>query len=194
MSNEPNTGKRQSLLCLELRSVATGYRVLQIVAGFEELEILEASPAGDRFLVLATGPAAQLEMARENARSAVDTDQWLDSEVLTDCAPTLLEALYHLPQVHAEEALVVTDCASVSGLIVAAQAMLNDSGVQVIELKIKRAGGGGYGFFTGSTILCAPGAEEARAKLKRTMREGQIEVIEDLALQFRRYFNLNGLE
>lgn len=185
-----DTSQRKSLLCLELKSIAIGYRALQIVSA--EAEILDASPAGDRFLILATGDATKLDAVRDRVRSTVETDQLLDSEVIADGAPSLLEAFFHLSQAQADESLLVVDCASVSGLVGVANSILNTDGLLAIELKIKRFGGGAYGFFTGPTRVCAPAGEEARTKLKRAMRDGQVEVIDELNANFRRFFNLDG--
>lgn len=184
-----------ALLSLELKSIAIGYRVLQKVTGIEGVRVLEASPAGDRFLILAIGPQKDLELAHAAARDALDSsekDSWMDAEVVKDCDPALIEAIYHLPQIPTRESLLVADCASVSGLLAVAQSLVRAKEIDVIEIKIKRAGGGAYGFFTGLTEDCGPAAEEARTKLKRAMREGSVEVIEAMTPQFREFFNLSG--
>jgi hypothetical protein len=184
-----------SLLSIELKSIAIGYRALQKVTTFETIRVLEASPCGDRFLILAIGPTTELELAQTSVRESLDSterDHWLDAELIKDCEPTVLQAIYHLPQTQAAESLLVAECGSISGLLATAQSLVHGHEIEVIEIKVKRAGGGAYGFFTGRKDVCAPAAEEARTKMKRAMREGQVEVIDELTANFREHFNLNG--
>ena len=186
-----------ALLCLEVKSITIGYRVLQKITGIESLRVLEAAPAGDRFMILAIGPQADLELAHATARESLDSvekEQWIDAEILKECEPSLVQAIYHLPQVPARESLIIADCATVSGLLAVAQSLVHGKDIAVIEIKIKRSGSGAYAFFTGPTDVCGPAAEEARTKLKRAIRVGSIEVVESMTPKFREFFNLSGQE
>jgi hypothetical protein len=184
-----------ALLSLELKSISVGYRCLQKMTTVESLRVLEASPCGDRFFILVAGPHQDLETALTAARESLDSterDLWLDAELIKDCESSVAEAVYHLPQVVTEEVLLIAECGSISGLLATAQSLVHAHEIEVIEIKIKRAGGGAYGFFTGAKSVCAPAAEEARTKLKRAIRTGHIEVIEEMTTKFRGHFNLSG--
>ena len=191
-----NTAKT-GFLIIEIKSIAIGYRVLQLVSKDNDVRVLEASPAGDRFILLITGAPETLELRAREAKESLDANDkriWIDQELITDCAPEIVEAFYHLPQVEAGEALIIVETETVSGLLASADSLVRGYGLKVIEIKIKRTGGGAYGFFTGSSKDCAPGAAEIRTRLKRLMREGRAELIEKLSPTFRSQFNLSGSE
>ena len=136
-------------LILEIKSIAVGYRVLQLVSSRDDIRILEASPAGDRFVILAVGAPDLLEARVSEAKSSLDVNDriWIDYELVSDCAPEIIEAFYNLPQVQAEEAVVVVESSTVSALLAASQTLVRGCGLKIIEAKIKRTGGGAYGFF-----------------------------------------------
>jgi hypothetical protein len=88
--------------------------------------------------------------------------------------------------------LLVIECQTVSGLLSAAHDLVSGFSLQVIELKMQRSCGGGYGFFTGPSAACANAAELTRQKLKVALRDGRVELINNPPLAFREFFNFSG--
>ena len=184
-----------SLFCVEIASLAHGYRVLNSLTASPGLRILDASPAGQRFLIIALGPADEIRSAAQNARSLFEGDAGvsLDSEVVDGFDPQMLEALFSLPQQPLEESLIIVESATVSGLVASAQQLCGPHGLKPIELKIHRASDGrGYGFFTGPKEKCIPAALDVETRLKSADRHGRVELIEEPNAGFRTFFNLSG--
>lgn len=182
------------LACVEVNSIAFGYSVLAKIAGVPGVRILEGSPAGARFVILALSERDDLKRTLSDARAALDgpdASMWLDTEICE--GGVVAEGLYALPVAPLSEALVVVEAESVSGLIASADTLVHGHGLSLIELKILRSStGGAYGFFTGAIDACRAGAEAARARLRDAVRKGRVEVIENLSPEFRRHFELGG--
>lgn len=187
-----------SVLCCDLRSVAAGYRVLDVLTRFESVRILEASPIGvGRFIIISQGEREKLEDRQRTLHSLIEgfvESPLVDQDLLHDVHESLLEGLYSLAQVSLEESLIVMECETVSGLLSIGHELTRAHELKPIELKIHRGGAsGGFGFFTGKSEACAPAAEFIRAKLGHDLRRGQVELIDNPTKDFRRFFNLNGL-
>ena len=185
-----------SLLCLEIKSLGMGYRALSLVTQESAVRVLEAAPAGDRFLILLLGASQKLHEVLKNTRQALDGPgavEILDSEVVEKIDPAVLEGIYSLTQNELGESLVVAECGTVSSLLSVAQALTTDGGLKLIELKIKRATpGGAWGLFTGSSANAEPAAEKIRTLFQTKMREGKIDVIASSSESFRSFFNFSG--
>jgi len=161
------------------------------------LRVLEATPVGARFLVLALGAESDLREALARARSLFDEKEpsiVIDAEVINDFDQRVNDALYALSQAPLGESLAVVETASVSGILHVGQAMVEGHGLEPIEIRIQRSStGGAYGFFTGSRDACAAAAEDARAKLNAAVRKGRIEVIDNPSTTFRSFFDITGI-
>ena len=185
-----------SLLCLEIKSLGMGYRALAIATRDLNLRILEAAPAGDRFLILIAGETNDLQSTIQNIRHELDgagAGEIMDSEVIEKINPAVLEGIYSLTSNPLAECLVIAECASTSALLVVAQSLMTDHALSLIELKIKRASpGGAWGLFTGSSADAEPAAEKARTLIQAKMRIGKIDVIDSPNENFRSFFNFSG--
>lgn len=190
-----------SLLCLELGSIAAGYLSLNAAtqgAGLASpLRILEATPIGARFLILALGAEAELRAALDRVRALFDEKEpsiVIDAEIISEVDQRVNDALYALSQALLGESLVVVETANVSGILAVAQAMVEGHGLEPIEIRIQRSStGGAYGFFTGSKEASAPAASDARARLTAAVRKGRVEVIDNPSSTFRSFFDITGI-
>lgn len=187
-----------ALLCLEIDSIALGYRALNILcdAAKDELRVIDASPIGERFLILALADEKVLKDSLARARTDIEathTASVLDAEVFTSASSEILEAMFSLQQTPLEESLVVAECESVSGCLATALTLVEGHGLKPIEIKIHRSNAkGAYAFFTGNEQACLPAAEDAKTRLKNALREGTIEVIAQPTKTFRGFFQLSG--
>lgn len=180
-----------ALLSIEMKSLTFGYRALDLVA--RRARILEATVIGaGRFLILAEGEVAALKSAFHDVHQAMDKEI-VDHEVIDRADRRLLEATFSLAQMHLLKSLIVVEVESVSGLLSAASSLLA-SGIEIIEIKIHRAAfGGGYGFFTAADEkLAAACAENVRTRLRQSMREGDVAIVEEPSAGLRAFFHLDG--
>lgn len=185
-----------AMVVFEIDSVALGYQTVATLSRIPAIKVLEASATrASRFMILAEGPAAKIKIANLEVKKLCETfaaDLLADVELVENPDPRLVPALYSLSQVEMKESLIVVETDSASGLLAVAQALAH-RGLEVIELKAGRgAHGGGLGFFTGPTSVTAAAAEDARTRLKQSVREGRVEVIDGVGPEFRSFFNLNG--
>lgn len=186
-----------SIACFEIAAVSLGYKALDAITRRTGIRVLEASVLGpSRFMILCSGETRVLEGLHAPVRGALDggaAGMFIDHEVIDQIEPQALEGLYALSQVSLNESLVVIECGTVCGLLASAHAMIRSGGLSVIEIKLHRgAGRGGYAFFTGSAEGCLLAAEDARTRLRNSLREGSVEVIDSPAPGFREFFNLSG--
>lgn len=188
-----------SLACLEVASIAFGYRALKALTDNSDssrVRILDASPAGSRFMILALGETDALTAAIRRARASFDgaePDLVIDVELIEGVHASVREAIFALPQVPLEDSLVVIECATVSGCLSAAQTLVSGHGLKTIELRVLRSSSGGaYGFFTGPKSTCASAAADALARAKTALRQARIEVIEAPSNEFRSFFELKS--
>lgn len=182
-----------AVACLEIGSIAFGYRILNEMASVPKSRIIEASPCGGKFLILMTGAHDELNRAVHEARQKFDSNSWVDSAVFEAKDQRVIEAFYALPQDPIDESLVVVDCETVSGCLEAAFTLVDKGGLTPIEIRVQRSStGGAYGFFTGSTEKCTAVAESARHVLTSSGRKGQVEVIDRPAQAFREFFELSN--
>lgn len=184
-----------SFVCAEIASIAQGYIVLNSLTMSPHLRILDASPAGNRFLIMALGPADEVRTSVQRARDLFEGDVGvaLDLEVTDGIVPQVLEALFSLPQIPLEESLVVVECSTVSGLVSVAQQLAGPHALKTIEIKILRSSDGrAFGFFTGSKEACIPAALDAETRMRAGGRHGHVEIIEEPTAGFRSFFNLSG--
>jgi hypothetical protein len=192
--------QQQSLLCLEIGSVASGYVALNVVtdkslvSADTSFRLLEASPVGPRFLILALGSESSLRKALQAVREKFDQIEpsiVVDAEILVNIQQPILDAVYALSEKMLTDALVVVETSSVSGCLHAAQTLSTGHGLEAIEIRIHRTStGGAYGFFTGAVDKCHPAASDVQAKLKATVRVGRVEVIESPSKTLRQYFSV----
>jgi hypothetical protein len=185
-----------SLLVFDIASIAFGYRALNELTGAGALRILEATPLGARFMILAQGEPSVLKVGSEKIRALVDGGDpavIADTELIENLDPRVSEALYSLSEAQLEKGLVIVECDSVSGCLSSAQTLVKGHGLRAIEIKVQRSStAGAYGLFTGSAHACMAGAEDVRSRLKAAIRQGRIEVVTNPSLEFKRYFQLSG--
>jgi hypothetical protein len=185
-----------TLACFEIASIPSGYRALDLLTREEGLRVLEASVAGGgRMVILVEGRAEQFAKVAPRLRQLIDgaADAGvIDHEIVEHFERGLSEALFSLAQVSLDEALVVVESDTVSGLLSAGQALVRAHGLKAIELKINRAAPGGYGFFTGTSAHCASGAVDAEGRWRTKMRGGKVAVIDQPTAGFREFFNFSG--
>lgn len=185
-----------SLLCIEISSIAFGYQALDAVTRSQNVRVLEASVLGSRFMILAIGEASEMKDAADRVRERIDGGDatlLVDLEIIERCAPEVTEAFYALSQVELAEGLVVVECATVSGILAAAQTLVQGHSLKAIEIRALRSStGSAYGFFTGPEGKCGPAAEDVRARFKTAIRQGRVEVISRPTKEFRGFFQLSG--
>lgn len=184
------------LASFEIGSVVLGYRALDALTRKNGVRVLEASVAGGgRFLIIAQGEETTLRLAMSEMRESADgvgSQAVVDFELITDVHRSVPEALYALAQEPLEEALIVVECETVSGLLASAQALVHSHKMKAIELKVHRSSRGGYGFFTGRQAECAAAVVDVEGRLRVAMRKGAIAAIEKPAPAFREFFNFSG--
>jgi len=182
-----------AIACLEIGSIAFGYRILSEVAAVPKSRIIEASPCGSKFLILLTGPHEDLKRSVLEVRQQTDSKLWIDSEVFDAKDPRVIEAFYALPQDPIDKSLVVVECETVTGCLQAAFSLVEKGGLTPIEIRLQRSStGGAYGFFTGSTEKCTSAVESARQALTASGRRGQVELINQPPQPFRDFFELSN--
>ena len=182
---------------IEVKSVATGYRALDMLTKAGVKYILEAAPVGGGvFMILVEGGESDLRSSIQTLRSSLENGGLIsivDSEVIEGAASEVLASAYSLAQQKLQESLVVVECQTISGLLSSLREMEMDHGLCLIETKIYRSGqAGGYGFATGPSLACASAVVDIRARLQNSMQQGTLEVIDQPVANFRSYFNLSG--
>jgi hypothetical protein len=181
-----------SLASFEVASVVLGYRALSVLTQIEGLNILEASVfGGGHFLIMAQGREERLHLAAAKMRSALEGSNvgaWIDHEVVQTIGDKLAKAVYSLLQTPLSEALVIIECETISGLLAASHTLMAEHKLKPIEIKISRTKRGGYGFFTGTCAGCNSAVFDVEGKLRSTLRQGQIEVIENPPEGLRAFF------
>lgn len=184
------------LASIEIGSVVLGYRALDALTRQNGVRVLEASVAGEgRLLIIAQGEETTLRLALNEMRESADgvgSQAVVDFELIADVDRSVPEALYALAQVPLEEALIVVECETVSGLLASAQALVHSHGMKAIELKVHRSSRGGFGFFTGPLSESAAAVVDVEGRLRVAMRKGAAAVIEKPAPAFREFFNFSG--
>ncbi len=182
-----------SLACLEIRSIARGYQILNLLSENSQLEILEASAVdAQRFLILVEGEQARLAKAVDEVTRRAQ-HQVLDFEFLPVPPPALKQAIYSLQQVELKEALLVVETDTASRILSCAQLLLNEHNLTLVEIKVGRGlRGQGLGFFTGKNTDALNGKAAVEALLKGMNRGGAAEVISEPTAKFKSYFNLSG--
>jgi hypothetical protein len=186
----------EAFLTLEIRSIARGYKAMNSISAEGKVSrILDASPAGDRFLILATGQEEKLKASVQDVRLWLEresVDLVVDWEVLPMVHRSVYDAAFSLAQTPFEESLLVVECSTVSGCFAVAQDIVAGFGLRPIELKIRRtSAGGAYVLFTGKSTECALAAEHARKKLEHAVRQGRVELVDQPSRQFLDYFVLS---
>jgi hypothetical protein len=182
-----------SLACLEIRSIARGYQVLNLLSENSGLEILEASPVdAQRFLILVEGEQAKLAKAVDEVTRRAQS-HFLDYEFLPSPQPALKQAIYSLQQVEIGDSLLVVETDTASRILSCAQLLMNENNLQLVEIKVGRGlRGQGLGFFTGKNSDALNGKAAVEALLKGMNRNGIAEVISEPTAKFKSYFNLAG--
>ncbi len=188
-------GPALSLGVFEVGSIALGYQALAAVTKDAAIQVLEASTvAPNRFLILLHAPHENIKAAENELRHSCEAprkDGLVDHEVVASVHADLLPAFYSLSQQQLQDALVVVETDSVSGLVASAQTLLTSHSLTVIELKGTRGlQGKGIGFFTGPAAKVFPAAEDIRHRLKAAIRQGYVEVIANPSPSFRTFFQL----
>jgi microcompartment protein CcmL/EutN len=190
-------GPKMAIGCIEVKSVPTGYRALDLLTKTGVTQILEAAPVGGGvFMILVEGGEADLRSSIQTLRSSLEAGGLIsivDSEVIEGAASDVLVSAYSLAQQKLQESLVVIECQTISGLLSSQRALEIDHGLCLIETKIYRSGqAGGYGFATGPSLACASAVVDIRTRLQNSMRQGNLDVIDQPVADFRNYFNLSG--
>lgn len=185
-----------SLLCMEIISIAHGYRALNAATSDGRARVLEASPVGSGFLILMSGSERDLRGSLERVRALFDGASpglLVDAELISSVADGVKESLFALSETRIGETLVVVETETVSGCLHLAQALVGEHGLLPIEVRIQRSSSGGaYGFFTGTGALAGPAVVDARAKLEASVRTGRAELIESPTPVLRSYFQISG--
>ncbi len=163
------------LLVLEASSIIAGYRILNSLPPTHPVRVLDAEPiGGGRFLILLKGGGRDLaDLAKMNMDSVTD------HELIMGIDQNVLDAAYSLASVKMSEALLIVETETASAFFSLAQMLTTQHGLKPIEIRIRKSGlSGAYGYFTGTSLQCAPAAEDCRTRLKKSMREGDIEVFD----------------
>ncbi len=190
----------QTIACVEISSIAFGYRILDQLSKLQNISILEASPAGGGiFWILLTIQNLNLAELQEILKTSLDgvgenvKARVLDHEIIENSDQNLLEALYSLSAQKLEVSLLVIESDSMSAVFGAVHSATKQRRLKMIEIKVSRGSRpGGHAFLTGSRSECELGGEAARTKLKTRMSRGFVEVIDSPNEVFRQQFNFSG--
>jgi hypothetical protein len=182
-----------SFACLEMRSSARGYLILNTLTRGEGVQVLEATPVdAGRFMILVEGDQAQLA-------KVIDEIQRRGSQLLIDLAfitnphAGLKSSIYSLETHPLEEALLVVETETASRAIAIAHTLMSEHDVRTIELKVGRGlRGTGLAFFTGSMNAMTQAKKIAEDLLRASARNGTVELVEQPTAGFRSFFNLSG--
>lgn len=169
----PLDAEGDAIAALELETVARGVVVLDQMAKRAETTLVAArtlSPG--RYLIVVTAPVAEIEEAMAAALDAAGEDL-TDHVLLRVPAPALRDALAHRLTPALAESLLIVETRTVSALLEAADRLLKEAEVGLIELRLG-AGLSGKGVLTATGALhmteAARDAAEATAgdRLVRT--------------------------
>ncbi len=191
---------KQNIACIEVSSTALGYRILDQVSKFNGVRIIEASPiGGGNFWILAAGDRSTFASFQNLIKASIETvgkkivALMVDYEILELKDGLILEALYSLSAERLQEALLIVECDSVSGLLSSVQAIQEQHQLKLIEIKVSRgARTGAHAFLTGGLADCQLNAKIIRTNLNAKSRQGFVEVVEAPNDIFRKQFNFSG--
>lgn len=194
------TFANRTIACIEVSSVAFGYRILDYLSKFQNISILEASPAGGgTFWILVSGKKSNFENLHVIVKASLDgigdqaSAHVLDHETIETSGQDLLEALYSLSSQRLEESLLIIESDSMSAVLAAAHFATTQYLLKMIEIKVSRGSrSGGHAFLTGSRSECESGGAAVRTKLMNRMSRGFVEVIDAPNEVFRQQFNFSG--
>ncbi len=164
----------KDLLVLEATSVAAGFRILNSLPADRSLRLLDAEPTGGgHFLILLRGLTSSL-----SALAKLNRDLLIDHELIENIHQDVLDATYSLAAPKLEESLIVLETETATAILSLAQTLTVEHSLKPIEIRVRKSGAAGaYAYFTGSTEQCALATEDARTRLKRTMRKGAAEFL-----------------
>ena len=149
----------------------------------------------NHFVLLAQGNQDELGNALERIRHDLDgalAIEVIDQLLIPRPHAQLLPGIFSLVEQSMLESLVVVETQSASGLLAAAQLLMDGHGLKAIEIKLSRLGFG-LGFFTGEHDAALAAAEDARTHMRDSVRTGRIEVVSQPPSKFREFFNLDGV-
>ena len=171
------------LLVLEASSIVSGYRILNALPS--TISVLDAEPTGGgRFLILLRGESAELHNIEKIAK-----DFGVGHELIAKIEQPVLDAVYSLASSALDESLIIIETETVGAMLSLAQTLATQHHVRAVEIRIRKSGSSGaYGYFTGTKKNCAPAAEDCRTRLKKSLREGDVEIFEEPNASIRSLF------
>jgi microcompartment protein CcmL/EutN len=144
---EPARLARPALGCIELASIALGYRMCDEMAKKAPVRVLEAvTICPGKFLVVIAG---ETEMVNESFRKGLEVGgaTVVDSLLLSNAHEQLIPAIEATPAVDEVKAVGVVETLAVASAILGADAACKRAEITLIELRLAR-GLGGKAFFT----------------------------------------------
>lgn len=192
-----NSLKNAAVAVIEVSSPALGYRALDLVTQDSGLEVLEASAHGAKvFTLLVRGLKSQLETVVRKTSSSIGSTgsaTLRDSVVIEEAHPELIETYFSLHTTEMAEALLVVECETLSGLFQSAQRAIANHKLKSIEIRNLRGDNPvALGLFTGAYTDCVSASESIKQALGNQARNGSVEVINNPAPAFRKFFNLSS--
>ena len=189
--------EQDALLCLEFNSLPSAYRAMFELSLNEHCELLDIKPgAAGLNLVLAKVPANEVKSVFNKIQKTFESivpNVLIDSLIIEKPHPQLLPAIYSLQDSKADEAIIVAEAETTSGLLSITQLALQGHHLNVIDLRIPIATGARpHVFLTGPVNNAGLARQEISTVLKAALRNGSAELLEKPNEKFREYFNLDG--
>ncbi len=179
---------------IELSSIAQGYLVLNECLKASPVQIIEASAlTPGKFMVFLKGSLKDIEKSQEVALR-LTVDHILDSTILPNLDPNILEALYGLSKVEAQkDGVVVLETSGLSSMLLGLHQAKAQKAISVIEVRPGRGiGGKSTAFFTGNQkdMHDALDIFTRAVKPKGAWINGQL--IPNPHPEFMAFFNISG--
>ena len=139
--------RQPSVACVELTSIARGFRMCDEMAKKADIRVLEAvTICPGKFLVVIAGEVEQVEQSYEKGIE-VGGPAVVDQIFLPNADPQLIPAIEAISQVSEVDSVGVVETFAAASGILAADAACKRAKIQLLELRLAR-GIGGKAFFT----------------------------------------------
>ena len=139
--------QQPSVACVELTSIARGFRICDEMAKKADIRILESvTICPGKYLVVIAGEVEQVDQSYEKGIE-VGGDAVVDHLFLPNAHPQLIPAIEAISQVSEVDAVGVVETFAAASGVLAADAACKRAEVHLLELRLAR-GIGGKAFFT----------------------------------------------
>ena len=175
---EPLAATEPAVAALEIATIARGIVALDQMAKRAETTIVTArSLSPGRYLILLSGPVAEVEEAMGAGLAAADEDR-VDDVILRDPHPEVRGSLECSLDTELAESMAIVETGTVSATLLAADRALKNAEVHLMELRLG-AGLSGKGVFTLTGALHM--IEAARETIEASIPAGRLVRLELIA-------------